>query len=249
MIGLQDLIIKQNIKVSNLAKEVETNPSNIWRWFKDDHIPKKYLKKLSEILNVKEDYLNEKVNNINTYKPRNRQLNEYEIRGDTTVIFMPMKTGEILETLIDTEDLEKVRKTNLIWHGVWDIYSESYYAKATAYKQKPSTVSLHRIIMGVTEKHIKVDHENYDTLDNRKYNLRVTIQDKNLKHRNGKNSNNTSGYRNVFWNKKDERWIVQLQVKSKNKILGRFKFNELEKAGEFAEEMRLKYYGEFAGRN
>ena len=34
---------------------------------------------------------------------------------------------------------------------------------------------------------------------------------------------------------------------SKNKVLGTFKENELEKAGKFAEEMRNKYYGIYAG--
>jgi hypothetical protein len=42
---------------------------------------------------------------------------------------------------------------------------------------------------------------------------------------------------------------VQLQVNGKNTHLGRFKKDQLEEAGKFAEEMRQKYYGVFAGSN
>ena len=44
-------------------------------------------------------------------------------------------------------------------------------------------------------------------------------------------------------------WIVQLSINKKNTCLGKFEYDELDKAGQFAEEMRQKYYGEFAGKN
>ena len=78
---------------------------------------------------------------------------------------------------------------------------------------------LHRLLTDTTDPDIRVDHENYDTLDNRKNNLRVTNDDKNTKNRSSKNSNNKSGHRNVSWN------------------------------GLYAEEMRQKYYGEYAGKS
>lgn len=40
---------------------------------------------------------------------------------------------------------------------------------------------------------------------------------------------------------------VQLQINGKNKVLG--KFSDVHEAGRFAEEMRQKYYGEFAGKS
>jgi hypothetical protein len=43
--------------------------------------------------------------------------------------------------------------------------------------------------------------------------------------------------------------MVQLQIDGKNTCLKRFKENELEEAGKFAEEMRNKYYGEYAGNS
>lgn len=61
--------------------------------------------------------------------------------------------------------------------------------------------------------------------------------------------NNRSGYRNVCWEKKSKRWIVQLQVNGKNTVLKKFKENELEEAGKYAEKMRKELYGKFAGGN
>lgn len=94
-----------------------------------------------------------------------------------------------------------------------------------------------------------IDHKNNDTLDNRKSNLRVVENSDNLTNRKSRNKNNTSGHRNVILDKKRNEWVVQLFIDGKNKRLGRFPYDELDKAGIFAEEMRATYYGEFAGKS
>jgi len=52
---------------------------------------------------------------------------------------------------------------------------------------------------------------------------------------------------NVSWD--GYKWVVQLQINKKNVALARFAYEDLDKAGAFAEEMKQKYYGEFAGSN
>ena len=94
-----------------------------------------------------------------------------------------------------------------------------------------------------------VDHINNNTLDNRKCNLRISEHKHNTRNRHGRNSNNKSGYRNVCWSKGEQKWLVQLQVNGKSTCLGKFPYDELEQAGKFAEEMRQKLYGEYAGKN
>jgi len=42
---------------------------------------------------------------------------------------------------------------------------------------------------------------------------------------------------------------VQIQIEGVNTTLKRFKKDQLEEAGEYAEKMRVKYYGEFAGKS
>ena len=75
--------------------------------------------------------------------------------------------------------------------------------------------------------------------------MRIVENESYTQNRKGKNKNNKSGYRNV--SKSGNTWIVQLQVDGKNTILGRFSLEQLDEAGKFAEEMRQKYYGEYAG--
>lgn len=54
-----------------------------------------------------------------------------------------------------------------------------------------------------------IDHINNDTKNNKKSNLRKTEHVSNARNRKSKNSNNKSGFRNVFWNTKDERWLCK----------------------------------------
>jgi len=140
---------------------------------------------------------------------------------------------------------------NVTFHSAFLPNSRSYYAVYTKYLgmfddiPKSKTIYLHRIIMDVLENDNPVDHRDHDTLNNRKYNLRVSLCEENTKHRKSKNKNNKSGYRNVFWDKSCSKWAVHLQVNSKNTCLGRF--DDVDEAGKFAEEMRNKYYGKFKG--
>jgi len=183
--------------------------------------------------------------------------NEYKVDGDIVIIYLNNRKGEIFETVIDLEDFDKVSAIEGTWFSFYSKKTESYYAKYSEYisklnnnKGRPSytNVYMHRLIMDVLhERKIYIDHKNHDTLCNLRHNLRSTSNENNSKNRNGKNKNNTSGYRNVFWTKKDERWLVMLQIEGKQTCFGRFKFEDLDKAGVRAEEMRQKYYKEFAG--
>lgn len=170
--------------------------------------------------------------------------NKYEIRGEVTAIFLKNRKGEVFETLIDTEDLEKVKKENLSWNLKWDKVLEQYYCKAGRYlgvnsKPRYKTIHLHAFVLDFKMQHI--DHINHDTLDNRKSNLRDTTAQKNLFNRKGANKNTSTGVRNVSFCKTTGKYLVQLQINRKNVVFGRF--NDLEEAKACAEENRAKYYG------
>jgi len=89
-----------------------------------------------------------------------------------------------------------------------------------------------------------VDHMNHNTLDYRRENLRIVSSSQNTRNRKSKNSNNTSGYRNVT--KMGNYWRVQLQQEGKN-VLFREKFTDPKEAGAFADARRAEFYGAFAG--
>lgn len=156
--------------------------------------------------------------------------------------------GENLWAIIDLEDLDRVLNIPYTWFAKYDEDIDSFYAVTSWYypelkRSKP--VHLHQFIMNANGK--VVDHENHNTLDDRKSNLRVIADSNNSKNRKTRNKNNKSGYRNVSWD--GYKWVVQLQINKKNVALARFAYEDLDKAGQFAEEMRQKYYGKFAGSN
>lgn len=155
---------------------------------------------------------------------------------------------ENLWTIIDLEDLERVINFPYTWFAKYQSLNKGFYVYASEYDEetkRSKPILLHQFIMNARGN--IVDHINGDTFDNRKSNLRIIEYANNSKNRKSKNSNNTSGYRNVSWCKGDKKWIVQMQIDGKNKRLG--SFDDVHEAGKFAEEMRQKYYGEFAGKN
>ena len=160
------------------------------------------------------------------------------------------KKGENLWAIIDLDDFEKVVNFPYTWFAKYDKDIDNYYACASQYipelkRSKP--LHLHQFIMNADGK--VVDHENHNTLDDRKKNLRVVPDKNNSTNRRSRNSNNKSGYRNVSWSKSENMWLVQLQVNKKNTVLWKFPKDQLEEAGKFAEEKRKELYGEFAGHN
>jgi len=111
--------------------------------------------------------------------------------------------------------------------------------------QKAKSIYLHRYICDVTNINQTVDHKDHDGLNNRMSNLRITTVGNNDRHRKSKNSNNKSGYRNVCL--VEGLWVVQISINGKSTRMGSFK--DVDKAGAYAEEMRQKYYGKYAGKS
>ena len=176
--------------------------------------------------------------------------NNYIVDKENNIakIELHRRNEENLWTIIDLEDLERVINFPYTWFAKYNHTNNEYYVVASVYQkdlQKGKPVFLHQFLTNANGK--DVDHKNNNSLDNRKINLRVVEESNNSKNRKGKNKNNTSGYRNVSWDKKYNKWVVQMQINKKNKTLGRF--DDVHEAGKFAEEMRQKYYGEFAGKN
>ena len=182
-------------------------------------------------------------------------LNKYIIKGEITEIYF-QKKKELGFCVIDTEDLQRLIEFDMTWFPHFNYSNKKYYihaninlVKGKGNKYKNSTISLQTFLVGTRtgSKKIRVivDHIDHDTFNNRKENLRIITNQENSVYRKSKNSNNKSGFRNVSWD--GSGWSVQLQVEGKNTTLKRFKKNQLEEAGAYAEEMRQKYYGEFAG--
>lgn len=170
---------------------------------------------------------------------------EYNILDSITEIFL-YHDEQKYAVIIDTINLEKVLSYKYRWYLCWHEDVNGFYVRATKYisHRNPKPILLHDFLLDFPLNG-HVDHINHATLDNRIENLRIITSSDNLRNRKTRNSNNKSGYRNVCLI--DNRWVIQIQINGKNKRLKSFPINQLEEAGNYAEESRKLYYGEFAG--
>lgn len=176
--------------------------------------------------------------------------NEYKVIGNYIEIYMHNRIQELFVTQVSKKHLRRLLDFDVKWHPDWKPEINNYYAQATIYqgisngKPKYKTLYLHRFVTQAQKGQV-VDHKNNpETLDNRDDNLRISNDANNTKNRRGKNSNNTSGHRNVSWIL--GYWRVQLQIDGKNHMFPE-KFTDVDEAGIFAEQMRKKYYGKYKG--
>lgn len=160
--------------------------------------------------------------------------NEYEIRGEVTAIFLKRKDGTVIETIIDTSDLEKVNSFPMTWYAAWEPHTKSYYCYGNekAIERRQKKIKLHRFLFDLPTYHLVIDHINHDTLDNRRTNLRVVDNFINAQNRKAIISTNKSGTKGVSWDDNHKKWIVSFVVKRKKFFLGRFR--DLEAAKEVA---------------
>ena len=88
-----------------------------------------------------------------------------------------------------------------------------------------------------------VDHIDGNRLNNRIENLREATKSQNS-HNQKLSKKNTSGYKNVTWNERKEKWLVNVRVHSMDFHIGYF--DDIELADLAAQEARDKYHKEFA---
>lgn len=173
------------------------------------------------------------------YSSRDK-TNHIEILEDHAEIFLIDKNNEICaKALIDLDDVDKVK--NIKWHRS-DLQRSTYYCLSN----DPEWKRIHRLIMGVTDKNIVVDHINHNGLDNRKSNLRICTSGQNTCNC-LTSKNNKSGHKGVYWSKERKKWCAQISINNKTKGLGRY--DTIEEAIEARKKAAKEYYGEFANED
>lgn len=120
-------------------------------------------------------------------------------------------------TIVDDEDFDRINKFK--WYARKDrntFYAQRKFNINGTWKN----IMLHRFILNPPSDKF-IDHINHDGLDNRKANLRIVTHSQN--HFNEKiRTDNTSGFKGVYWKKQHKRWIAMLA----NKYLGSFKYKK-----------------------
>lgn len=107
--------------------------------------------------------------------------------------------------------------------------------------------NIHRIVAQMflpdfNEK-LDVDHKNRIRHDNRVENLRMVTRQQNSMNR-PKQVNNTSGYKGLYWDKRNKKWHSRIYYNGKNIHLGYF--NDIEEAREAYNKKAKELYGEYA---
>lgn len=166
--------------------------------------------------------------------------NDYEVRGNITAIFLKRKDGTVLETVIDTADLDRANEFPHSWYASLDKGTKTYYVLGhiTSNNGKKTNVGLHRWIMNETV--LKVDHINHDTLNNRRsVNLRQATHQQNKQNRSGAQANSKSGIRGVVWSENKGKWEAYITVNKKCRYLGCY--GGIEEAERVVKEARAKH--------
>jgi hypothetical protein len=106
----------------------------------------------------------------------------------------------------------------------------------------------HRIIFAMFHGFFpnSVDHIDGNRSNNKIENLRQATQTQN-NYNAFMRSDNTSGYKNVYWDKRSNKWLVTVKVEQKTKHIGYFK--NINMANNAAILARKQYYGEYARDN
>jgi hypothetical protein len=155
---------------------------------------------------------------------------------------IPLSKGKV--ALVDDDDYERIAKFK------WWINSHGYAARTVWYGRNHApqhrNFSMHREILGVTDRRREVDHRNENRLDNRKSNLRICDHNQNSSNR-GAPRSNKSGYKGVVKHPQSQGWIAQITVKGKNHYLGHFSTPQLAAAA--YNKVAAKSFGDYAKLN
>lgn len=139
--------------------------------------------------------------------------------------------------LVDDEDFSELNKYK------W--YPSAYTKSKTTYAYTCEGYFMHRMVMGITDKGLVVDHIDHNGLNNQKNNLRIITQSQNMMNRSSLQTNNKSGYQGVCWDKRRNKWKSYIKINRKLINLGRFK--DKEEAARAYDKKAKELFGEFCG--
>lgn len=173
--------------------------------------------------------------------------NKYLILDDTTTILYCYKNGKRLETYIDTNKLEFVKQ--FTWCIMGQSKKQQGYVGFSRKRKSEKTIyyKLHRMLMGVTDSNIWIDHENRNRFDNRIVNLRIADSTTNSYNTKKLNQNATSKYKGVVYRQNRRRYESSIQVNGDWIYLGTF-LTELE-AVKVYDQAAERFHGEFSCTN
>lgn len=131
--------------------------------------------------------------------------------------------------IFNTANYKRIK--NYHWYA--NKNSNGQYGVRSINEKKRENLTFWRILFNVPDIKIAILQKNGNKLDFRNKNVKfipITVR----AHLNGKHKNNTSGYKGVYWARKERRWKSVVRINRKTKTLGYFRnievaFNRREK--------------------
>lgn len=163
------------------------------------------------------------------------------VEDHAEVVLLDVHKRETGRVLIDCADVDLVKGYR------WGLRRDSHtgYAVSQAKGSDP-LIKMHRLIMGLRDSKILVDHTNHNGLDNRRVNLRIATRSGNA-HNSRPTTGESSQYKGVSWHAKASKWVAYAASGYENHYLGIFK-DEVDAAMEY-DRVAVKLHGEFACLN
>jgi hypothetical protein len=162
-----------------------------------------------------------------------RPVKRHEVQQplDTSYRLIPLTQGQ--NAIVDASDFDWLSKFN--WHAHWNPNTRSFYARCW----QNGRMMMHKFILGYGRGE-QADHENHDTLDNRRKNLRRCTPTQNAQFRK-KRSDNTRGFKGVHF--RFGKWRATITVNKKSINLG--SYDSAEEASNVYVSAAKKHFGEF----
>jgi hypothetical protein len=146
-----------------------------------------------------------------------------------------------MTVFFDDDDYPIINKHN------WYISKSrsTFYARTNRYENGlETTIRMHMMLMGFPDS--RIDHINGNGLDNRKQNLRLCTNSQNCLNKD-KRKDNTTGYKGVWFHKKNNKFICSTTINGKVFYGG--SFQTVQEAAKRYNELALIHHGEFAKLN
>ena len=181
---------------------------------------------------------------FSSIKKSKRVKNKYVILDDNVAILYITRKGQQVATKIDVKHLPTIQQFNWFIMGQTET-NQGYVGFSRKTKEKTTYYKLHRLILGVEDESVFVDHINRDRFDNRESNLRIATR-----FQNAYNGSKYKGTINTFKGVRKTssgKYECTLRANGRTIYLGIF-LTELEAVKVYDENARL-YHGEFAATN